>query len=150
MQQIGNLIRYPVRWLGPFGILLLILAIAAVAYGLLRERGGRPPIPPGAQNVSSDINAQSVRQTTFRFPGTAGDVNAFYRAELPKRGWRYCGPKTTPRCSNMIALAGGADQHVEVYRRADDSDYTGTTIEIWPMENPGKPTFVTIFETRPQ
>ncbi len=50
----------------------------------------------------------------------------------------------------MIALAGGADQYVEVYRRADDSSFTGTTIEIWPMENPGQLTFVTIFETRPQ
>jgi hypothetical protein len=148
MQQIGNLIRYPVRWLGPFGILLLILAIAAVAYGLLRERGGRPPLPPGAQSVSSNINAQSVRQTTFRFSGTGADVHAFYRAELPKRGWRLCGSKTTPRCSNMIALAGGADRNVEVYRRAEDTNFTGTTIEVWPLENPGQLTFVTIFETR--
>jgi hypothetical protein len=50
----------------------------------------------------------------------------------------------------MITLVGGADQQVDVYRQAGDANYTGPTIEVWPIQRPGQETFVTLFETSPK
>ena len=149
MQQVGRLLRYPVAWFGGFRFLLLIVVVVAIAAGLYWERERHPPFPPGAAGVSSSINA-GVRQTSFRFPGSVADALAFYRQEMPKRGWRYCGTQTTGHCSNMITLVGGSDKQVDVYRQAGDTNYTGPTIEVWPIQQPGQETFVTLFETSPK
>jgi hypothetical protein len=149
MQQVGRLLRYPVAWFGGVRFLLLIVVVVGIAAGLYWERERHPPFPPGAADISSSINA-GVRQTSFRFRGSVADIHAFYRQEMPKRGWRYCGTQTTARCSNMITLAGGADQQVDVYRQAGDVNYTGPTIEVWPIQRPGQETFATLFETSPR
>lgn len=145
LRQIGRPVRLLASSLGWLGVLLLILAIAGLAGGLIWERQRRPPIPPKAQNVTSDISAGTIRQTSFRVPTPVADVRAFYQQELPKRGWRYCGTQATARCTNMI---NAADQQVDVYRRADDRNYTGSTIEIWPQQGAGGLTYVTLWETR--
>jgi hypothetical protein len=147
MQRQGGLIRSVVEWFGLFRFLLLVLVVVAVAGGFLWERQRRPPVPPGARNVASDINVGDIRQTTFRVPGTAADVRAFYQQAMPQRGWRYCGTQATPRCSNM-PQAGGSEQQIEVYRQANDQNYRGSTIEVWPVRSEGGETYVTIFETR--
>ncbi|GAC1385152.1 MAG: hypothetical protein NVS4B8_16280 [Herpetosiphon sp.] len=151
MQQRNWLLRYPVKWLGGwFQLFLLVLVIAAVAGGIVWERQRGVPTPPRAQNVVSDISAGSVRKTSFRLAGSATDVRAYYRQELPKRGWQYCGTQTTVHCSNMMPLAGGADQQTDVYRKADDTNYRGSTIEVWPIQNGDGQMFVTVFETKPK
>jgi hypothetical protein len=149
MQQVGRLLRYPLAWFGGFRFLLLIVVVVGIAAGLYWERERHPPFPPGASGVSSEITA-GVRQTSFRFPGSVADALAFYRQELPKRGWLYCGTQATAHCSNMITLVGGSDKQVDVYRQADDTNYTGPTIEVWPIQQPGQETFVTLFETSPK
>jgi hypothetical protein len=148
MGQIGRFLRFPVRLMGgwlPF--LGLLVVIAAVLIGLFWERSNRPPVPPQASGVTSDINAGNLRQTSFRVPSTIEEVLAFYRQELPKAGWRYCGTQTTPGCSNMESAPRA---EIDVYRRADDADNTGTTIEIWPLTSADGLTRVTLFETQPQ
>ena len=148
MQQIGRLLRYPVTWMGgwlPF--LLLVLVVAAVVVGLSREGSRHPPLPPQAQNISTNISTGDLRQTSFRLAGSIADIRAFYQQELPGRGWRYCGTQATPRCTNML---NASDPQIDVYRRADDTNYTGSTIEIWPILNPDGLTYVTVFETRPR
>ena len=148
MQQIGRILRYPVGWMGgwlPF--LLLVLVIIAVVVGLTRERTSHPPLPPQAQNVATNINTGNLRQTSFRVAGSIEDVRAFYRQELPGRGWRYCGTQATERCTNML---NASDEQIDVYRRADDGNYTGSTIEIWPIPNADGLTYVTVFETSPR
>src|SRR5436309_6838042 len=116
MQHITRVIRYPVAWIGGwFHFLLLILALLAVGGGLMWENQRHTPLPPGAQNVQSTINA-GVAQTSFRVSESVADVRAFYRQVMPKRGWQYCGTQNTPHCSNMITLVGGADQQTDVYR----------------------------------
>ena len=149
MQQVGRLLRYPLAWFGGFRFLLLIVVVVGIAAGLYWERERHPPFPPGASGVSSEITA-GVRQTSFRFPGSDADALAFYRQELPKRGWLYCGTQATAHCSNMITLVGGSDKQVDVYRQAGDTNYTGPTIEVWPIQQPGQETFVTLFETSPK
>ncbi|MBA3942987.1 MAG: hypothetical protein H0X37_00325 [Herpetosiphonaceae bacterium] len=149
MQQLTQLVQYPVRWIGGwFHFLLLVLALVAVGGGLLWERQRHTPVPPGAQNIQSTINA-GVAQTSFRVAESVADVRSFYRQVMPQRGWQYCGTQGTPRCSNMIALVGGADQQTDVYRKPGDTSYRGSTVEIWPIQNPGGQVFVTIFETQP-
>ncbi len=50
----------------------------------------------------------------------------------------------------MQGLGATSDQQIDVYRRADDVNRRGATVEVWPIENAGQETLVTIFETRPQ
>ena len=145
MRKLIGLLRYPVKWMGgwvPF--LGLVVLVVAVVIGLRWERSRGAPLPPGAQNVASDINTGALRQTSFRVAASIADVRAFYRQELPRRGWRHCGTQATARCTNLIDATG--DQ-VDVYRRDGDNDFTGPTIEVWPVRNEGGVTYVTIFET---
>jgi hypothetical protein len=117
--------------------------------GLLWQRQG-VPVPPGSQNVASDINSTIARKTTFTFPGAIDEVRAFYQRELPQRGWRYCGTQATAHCTNLIALNDGSAQLTDVYRRADDQNNQGRTIEIMPIRRADGQTYVTVFETREQ
>lgn len=48
----------------------------------------------------------------------------------------------------MIRLVGESGQETDVYRRAGDQLYRGSTIEIRPVPSEGGQAFVTLFETR--
>lgn len=137
-------------WLGGWTrLLLLTLALAAVAGGLLWEQWRHPPVPPGALQVTATLNAD-MRQTAFRHPGPAEAVRAFYQQALPPRGWSYCGTQATPGCSKLTPLAGRPPAAVEVYRRADDRARRGPTVEIWPIQTDAAQIYVTVYETQGQ
>lgn len=128
-------------------LLLLALVVVALGGGLIWERWRQPPVPPGAREVNAALNVD-IRQTSFRYPGTAEDLRTFYQQSLPPRGWRYCGTQATPGCSNLPQLASRPDQAVDVYRRADDGSGRGPTVEIRPLPAEGGMLFVTLYETR--
>jgi len=148
LRQVGRPLTFLASWLGGWSrLLLLVLVLIGVGAGLLWERQRHPPTPPGALQVSSAI-AGDARQTTFRYPGSVAEVRAFYQQALPPRGWHYCGTQATPRCSNMIQLVDRPGEAIDVYRRADDQDYRGSTVEIWPIDSANGQIFVTAYETR--
>jgi hypothetical protein len=147
LQQIARPVIFLRSWFGGFRLLLLVVVIVVIVAGLVWDRQRHPPLPPGALQANESI-VGDVRQTTYRFPGSVEDVRAFYRQALPPRGWNYCGTQATERCSNMIQLVDRPGDAVDVYRRADDQDYRGSTIEIWPIATENGQTYVTVFETR--
>jgi hypothetical protein len=133
--------------------LLFVLAVSIIVVGLTREQR-RLPVPPQVQHVSETFmpgvgSVPAARKTTYWVPIPVEDVRRFYQRELPHQGWRYCGTQATPGCRNMQQFPEAATQ-IDVYRRIDDRDATGTTIEIWPIWNADqRQTFVTVFETSP-
>lgn len=137
-------------WLGGWWRLaLLALAAAAVGGGLLWEQWRHPPAPEGAAQVVTSLNA-NIRQTSFRYAGPLSELRAFYQRELPRRGWRYCGTQAEPGCTNLTRLATRSDQAIDVYRRPDDRDQRGPTVEVWPIERDGAQLYVTLYETQGQ
>ncbi len=148
LRQVGRPMTFLASWLGGWSrLLLLILVLIGVGAGLLWERLRHPPVPPGALQVSSALTGD-VRQTIFRYPGSIAELRAFYQQALPPRGWRYCGTQATPRCTNLIQLVDRSGDAIDVYRRADDQDYRGSTVEIWPIDSANGQIFVTAYETR--
>ena len=146
--QISKPLNGLAAWLGGwFRLLLLGLAVIGVVAGLLWERQRQPPLPPDAEQVSSQL-AGDIRQTSFRYPGTIAQVREFYQQAFGQRGWRYCGTQATENCSNLISLAGRSEQEIDVYRDAEDQDNRGPTIEIWPQSTETGEIYVTVFETR--
>jgi hypothetical protein len=145
--QHGGALRFLVTRLGWWGILLLVLSLAGVGAGLWWEQQRRPPIPAGAEQVTSSLIAD-LRQTSFRHPGTATEIQAFYREALAARGWQYCGTQATPGCTNLTKLVDRPEDALDVYRRTDDTNNRGPTLEIWPLATENGQTFVTIYETR--
>jgi hypothetical protein len=135
------------QWFGWWQLLLLLVVVAGVAGGLYWERWRHPPTPPGATQVESALNVD-IRQTTFRYPGTAAEVLAFYEQTLPPRGWRRCGTQADAGCTNLTQLVDRPADTITVYRRADDQAATGATVEIWPIVAEGGQLFVTVYETR--
>lgn len=148
LRHLSRPLTFLASWLGGwFRLLLLALAIIGVGGGLIWERQRHPPVPPQAQQISIQ-NLGDLRQTSFQYAGAVADVRAFYQQALSQRGWRYCGTKATARCTNMSRLIDVSDQEIDVYRRADDSLYRGSTIEVWPRNTEHGQTIVTVFETR--
>ena len=90
----------------------------------------------------------SSRDTSFVFGGPINDLRAFYQQQLPPRGWHYCGTRATEHCTNLIKLNDSSDERVDIYRRADDQNFSGPTIEIWWLENARGELQVNISETR--
>ena len=123
------------------------VVVAAVGGGLYWERWRHPPAPPGATQIESALNVD-IRQTTFRYPGTAAELLAFYEQTLPPRGWRYCGTQADEGCTNLTQLVDRPADAMAVYRRADDQGGTGATVEIWPIATEDGRLFVTVYETR--
>ena len=137
-----------VRWLGgwvQFAILIVVLVGMAGWY--LWSRGNDLPLPPQAQGVTQNLGT-ATRDTSFVFGGPVEDLRAFYQQALPPRGWRYCGTRATAHCTNLIQLNDSSDQRVDIYRRADDQNFKGPTIEIWWLENASGALQVSISETR--
>ncbi len=149
MQQVSTGVRSATRWFGRGGSVALILTLILLIAWWNWERGRRLPLPPQAQNVSRELLGALAKKTTFVVPTSVAEVRAFYRQLLPQRGWSYCGTQATPRCTNLVSGTGGAGDQVDVYRQAEDRAYTGTTIEVWPAENPGGGTLVAVFEVNP-
>lgn len=147
MSVVGRLVSFVRSWLGGWSLGLAIIVLIGVGVGLYLEWQRNVPLPPNAVQVSSQIVAD-LRQTTFRYPGSIADVRDFYKQALPAQGWRYCGTQGTPRCTNMIRLVDRPDDAIDVYRRANDQEATGSTIEVWPIDGKNGQTFVTIYETR--
>ncbi|HHY49777.1 MAG TPA: hypothetical protein GYA10_08535, partial [Alphaproteobacteria bacterium] len=135
--------------LGWWGFIGLIIVAAGLIAWWGWEQARQLPLPPQAQNVSSEILGALARKTTFVVPAPSAEVRAFYRETLPQRGWAYCGTQATPGCTNLIPAADGSGDQVDVFRRADDQDASGTTIEIWLAENPRGGTVVSILEANP-
>ena len=139
--------RSIVAWLGWWGFTVLVVAVIALAVWWNWDRNRELPLPPQAQVVSSELLGGVAKKTTLIVPISVADARTFYREELPRRGWSYCGTQATPRCTNLINLAGGQGAETDVYRQADDQDYRGTTVEIWPAQNARGETQVLIWET---
>lgn len=143
-----NPIRVAANWIGGWPRLILLVAVlVGLAGWYLWERGKNLPVPPQAQNVTQNLGADS-RDTTFVFAGSIEELRAFYQQALPSRGWRYCGTRATKDCTNLIALNNESDERVDIYRRADDQDFSGSTIEIYWLMNANGQLQVSISETR--
>jgi len=136
-----------IRWLGWWGLGTLVVVAVALILWWRWDQSRQLPLPPQAQVVSSQILGGLAKQTTVMVPQPVADVRAFYHQVLPQRGWAYCGTQTTPHCTNMVNLGAGQSEATDVYRRADDQDHKGTTIEIWPALNATGQTRVVIWET---
>ncbi len=149
MRQLSTGLRSTIGYLGWWSFIVLIVVLVVVITWWNWERGRQLPLPPQAQNVSTELLGALAKRTTFVVPTSIAEVRTFYREVLPQRGWSYCGTQATPRCTNLLSAAGGPGDQVDVYRRAEDRDYTGTTIEIWPAENAQGGTLVAIFEANP-
>ena len=143
-----NPIRAVVNWIGgwPYFIALVAVLLGLVGW-YFWERGKQLPIPPQAQNVTQHLGVDS-RDTSFVFEGAIEDLRAFYQQALPPRGWRYCGTRATEHCTNRIALRDDSDERVDIYRRADDQNFRGPTIEIFWLKNARGELQVAISETR--
>lgn len=48
----------------------------------------------------------------------------------------------------MIRLVDRPDDAMDVYRRADDQNNQGITVEVWAIATENNQTFVTVYETR--
>lgn len=132
---------------GLVALLLLGLLMGAIQLGLRWEEQRHPPLPPQAVQVAEQLFPGAYRQTTLRVPSSLADVRRFYHDTLLMRGWRYCGTQATAGCTKMLRLPEAA-REIDVFRRVDDHDGTGVTIEIWPRwVAAGGHTFVTVYET---
>ena len=146
--MLGETVYSLVRWFGGWSrIAIALVVLAAIGAGIMWEQWRHPPAPPGATRVEATLNVD-VRQTTFWAPGTAEEMKAFYRRELPVRGWDYCGTQATPDCTNLTKLINRSEDAIDVYRRPGDTTFQGPTLEVWPVRTENGMTFVTIFETR--
>lgn len=138
------------RWLGGWSRLaLLLLVIVAVVGGLIWQQQRHPSTPPGAGEVATSLMA-GIRQTSFRYAGSVDEVRAFYRQTLAESGWEYCGTQATENCTNMVEPNDGSGAEIDVFRRAGDSERSGTTVEVWPQNSENGDTFVTVWETQPR
>jgi hypothetical protein len=151
MQQTSaNPIRAVVNWIGGWPrFFVLVAVLLGLAGWYMWDRGRQLPVPPQAQNTVQSLST-STRDTNFVFIGTVEELRAFYQQELPRRGWRYCGTRATPNCTNLIQLNNESDERTDIYRRADDQDFSGPTIEIWWLTNDRGQLQVSIAETREQ
>jgi len=140
-------IRSVVDWLGWWSLVLLVLTIIGLVMWWNWDRGRQLPLPPQARVESSEILGGLAKRTTIIAPMSVDDARAFYRDTLPQQGWTYCGTQTTPGCTNMANLGSAQSQATDVYRKADDQDHTGTTVEVWPAQNARGETQVIIWET---
>ncbi len=146
LEQVGRPLGVLASWLGGWSRLgLLILVLVGAAAGFIWERQRHPTLPSQAQHVETSLMT-NLRQTTFRYPGTVDELRAFYQQALPQQGWRYCGTQATDNCSNLRRSDDGSDE-IDVYRRADDNDTDGATVEVWPIPDPNGQIYVTVFET---
>lgn len=146
MKQPTNIFRRLIGWLGWPGLVLLLLALGGVSAGLMWERNRHAPLPPGS-SAATITNAPDIRQTVYSYPGTTEELRAFYAKVLAERGWQRCGDGSTPNCSNLPQLVDRDPMTIDVYRRTDDQNGQGPTVEIWPIQRGGS-LFVTVFETR--
>jgi len=149
MQQTSaNPISVAVKWMGGWPQFILLIAVLAGLVGwYFWERGKDLPLPPQAQNVTQELGTSS-RDTIFVFGGSIDDLRAFYQQQLPSHGWRYCGTRAIEHCTNLIQLNDSSDERVDIYRRVDDQNFSGPTIEIWWLENARGELQVNISETR--
>jgi hypothetical protein len=143
-----NPLQALVTWIGGWPQFILLVAVLVGLVGwYVWERGKALPMPPQAQNTTQNLGTSS-RDTTFVFGGSIEELRAFYQQQLPTRGWRYCGTRATEDCTNLIQLNDSSDERVDIYRRADDQNFSGPTIEIWWVENARGELHVNISETR--
>ena len=142
-----NSVRALVKWIGGPQLMLLILVLLGLGGWYFWDRSKNLPLPPQARNVTRNLGT-ATRDTSFVFGGSINDLRAFYQQQLPPRGWRYCGTRAIAHCTNLIQLNNSSDERVDIYRRADDQDFSGPTIEIWWLENTHGALQVSISETR--
>jgi hypothetical protein len=149
MQQTSaNPIRAAVKWIGGWVQFALLIAVLLGLVGwYFWDRSKRLPLPPQAQNVIQNLGT-ATRDTNFVFNGSIEDLRAFYQQQLPPRGWRYCGTRATKHCTNLIQLNDSSDERTDIYRYADDQNFSGPTIEIWWLKNARGELQVSITETR--
>src|SRR6266508_3025270 len=149
MQQTSaNPIRAVVRWIGGWTQFALLMAVLLVLVGwYFWDRSKQLPVPPQARNVTQNFGT-TTRDTNFVFDGPIEDLRTFYQQQLPARGWRYCGTRATEHCTNLIQLNDSSDERTDIYRHANDQNFSGPTIEIWWLKNARGELQVNISETR--
>jgi len=147
-QNSRNPLPAVIKWIGGWKQLaVLIVVLLGLAGWYLWDRSRQLPVPPQAQNVTQNLGTAS-RDTIFVFGGSIEQLRAFYQQQLPPRGWRYCGTRATEHCTNSIRLNDSSDERVDIYRRADDQNFNGPTIEIFWLEKTRGELQVNISETR--
>ncbi|MEO7908274.1 MAG: hypothetical protein ABIV47_01365 [Roseiflexaceae bacterium] len=147
-QNSRNPLRALAKWIGGWTqLVILIVVVLGLVGWYFWDRSRQLPVPSQAQNVSQNLGTSS-RDTIFVFGGTIEELRAFYQQQLPSRGWRYCGTRATEHCTNSIQLLDSSDERVDIYRRADDQDFSGPTIEIYWLQNARGELQVSISETR--
>jgi hypothetical protein len=135
-------------WFGRLNLLLGCIVVTVAVGGVIWEQRLHPPLPPGATQLLETSIMDLALQTSYRIAEPLDTVRAFYRRELPQRGWHYCGTQATPGCSNMPTML--PNTAIDVYRRDADPAASSKTIEVWAQPAPDAQTFVTVLETRPQ
>ncbi|MEN9936241.1 MAG: hypothetical protein RLZZ387_2820 [Chloroflexota bacterium] len=127
----------------------LALLLAAMGGFWLWQQQQAVPQLPGATVVEDAINGGMARAITLQSSMSEEEVRAFYRSNLPGRGWVYCGTQATPGCTNVFMALAGEDVEIDVYRRADDTTRTGRTVEVWVQPQESR-TRVVIYESSEQ
>ncbi len=147
-QNSRNPLQAVIKWMGgwvQFGLLVAVLL--GIVGWYFWDRSKQLPVPPQAQNVTQNLGS-ATRDTTFVFNGAVEDLRAFYQQQLLARGWRYCGTRAVAHCTNLIQLHDSSDERTDIYRRTDDQNFSGPTIEIWWLKNARAELQVSISETR--
>jgi hypothetical protein len=147
-QNSGNPLQAMVKRIGGWRQIVVLVVVLLVLVGwYFWDRSKQLPVPPQAQNVTQNLGTTS-RDTLFVFDGSIEELRAFYQQQLPPRGWRYCGTRATEHCTNSIQLHDSSDERTDIYRRTDDQNFSGPTIEIFWLKNARGELQVNISETR--
>lgn len=120
-QRAGNTrnpFLYPLLALAVLGVAWCVLMLYLSAYPPGRWRFiAVPPVPPEATQVEIGYPSNDVeRITEFVTAQSADEISAFYRAELPAKGWSFqCQLPGDAPCGRWSApIEGGV---VELYRQ---------------------------------
>lgn len=142
--------RRIIDFFGPGGLLVLLVTVVALLGWWNWDRGRQVPLPPQAHDVTSQVLGSFAKETNYFVPASVADVRTFYQQALTQRGWAYCGSRATAGCTNLENLVEQPQaEQVDVYRRAEDQERTGSTIEILATEIENGESRVSILEANP-
>ncbi len=135
-----------VRWFGWWSVLLLLVTLWGMQRWWTWDQAHQVPLPPQVDRITQEIYGALLQQTTFRSLDSPDHLRAFYRELLLQRGWQYCGTQATPGCTNLVNPNDGSGARVDVYRRPDDRDQVGPTMEVKAVTTADGSSMVIIWE----